>query len=309
MLRTFATTALLLLAAACASADVINVEFKFTPFVGDPATQDQVQTVPGTARVFLNSVPYAEQEIESSEVPVLFDEREIAASVWLPVESAGPALRKGKNTFRVEFTPRDDKARYRAQLRWASVMDETVESSDGGNYAATNQTGAGVDDKEARGPITFEREFVADFAADLPWHHNPAVTSLTAEDRSAILRLVAARVEAFQPDFAPLYALLDASGKIDGAAVREARCLEAAHAAGLRVAARPESEIEILPSGGPEVVVSHASGQIYYPVDPSRFEKIEDEDIQMAVGMALFVVYPPRLVFVRSAAGAWDAAY
>ena len=121
---------LALIWSSAASAGVLNVEFKFTPFTGDPATADQVQSVPGKAFVFMNGVPIADQEIREEELPVLFDEREISPSVWIPTESLGPALRKGKNTIRIEFTPDDAKVKYRAQLRWASVMDEATESSE-----------------------------------------------------------------------------------------------------------------------------------------------------------------------------------
>ena len=176
-----------------AAAEVVNVEFKFTPFVGDPAKEDKVTTVAGTARVFLNGVPYAEQEVGAGEVPVMFDEREIAASVWVPTASCGPALRQGKNTIRIEFEPADAKAAYRAQLRWAYVMSESTEEGDDGRYAATNQAGEGVEEKEAKGNVIFEREFQADFAADLPWHHYPAVTPSTMRTSKALGALVAER--------------------------------------------------------------------------------------------------------------------
>ena len=38
---------LILFWSSVASAEVVNVEFKFTPYVGDPAKSDQVETVPG----------------------------------------------------------------------------------------------------------------------------------------------------------------------------------------------------------------------------------------------------------------------
>jgi hypothetical protein len=47
-----------------ATAAVLNVEFKFTPFLGDPAKEEKVESVPGIARVALSSrcrerAPYA----------------------------------------------------------------------------------------------------------------------------------------------------------------------------------------------------------------------------------------------------------
>ena len=56
--------ALLMAAASLAPAAVINVEFKFTPFVGNPAKDEKVTTVPGKADVFINNVPFAEQDVQ-----------------------------------------------------------------------------------------------------------------------------------------------------------------------------------------------------------------------------------------------------
>jgi len=143
---------MILLWSSSAMAGVINVEFKFTPFVGDPIKSSQVETVPGKASVFVNNVPVAEKQVDKQEVPVLFEEREIAPSVWLPVQSLGPVLRKGKNKIRIEFEPTDSKMPYRAQLRWASVTDQVTKVENGpGHVQETNQSGEGVDDKKTKG--------------------------------------------------------------------------------------------------------------------------------------------------------------
>ena len=71
---------------------------------------------------------------------------------------------------------------------------------------STNQANEGVDDRKAvKGKVVFEREFPADFALDLPWHHYPAVTSLTEEDKQKIAALLKTRAGWFKPDFAALY--------------------------------------------------------------------------------------------------------
>ncbi|HEX2769361.1 MAG TPA: hypothetical protein VHN12_08735, partial [Geobacteraceae bacterium] len=170
-MRKIAVSLLLLLFwCSLAAAGVVNVEFKFTPFVGDPSKADQVETMPGKASVFINNVLMAEQEVGRKEVPVLFEEREIAPAVWVPAQSLGPALRRGKNKVRIEFQPADSTAPYRAQLRWASVTDQVTKTEDApGRVHETNQSGEGLDDRKATGPIVFEREFIADFATDLPW--------------------------------------------------------------------------------------------------------------------------------------------
>ena len=77
--------AFLLLVAPLAPAAVINVEFKFTPFVGDPEKDTQVTAVPGKAQVFINNVPFTEEEVRADKLPVLFDEHEVSPSVWVPV--------------------------------------------------------------------------------------------------------------------------------------------------------------------------------------------------------------------------------
>lgn len=300
---------LLLLWSSAAGAKVINVEFKFTPFVGDPAKADQVDTVAGQAAVFINNLPIAEQPVGAQEVPVLFDDREIAASVWVPVESLGPVLRKGKNTFRIEFVPTDAKASYRAQLRWASVTDQERKEDEDGSHKATNQSDEGVEDKQATGKVVFEREFVADFAADLPWHHYPPVTALSDEDKQQLKTLVKARADAFKPDFSGVYKLLKGNQKVDPSKVKAAKCLDKAYAAGVRIAAAPVEQIDFATTGGAGVVVRSKAGPLYAPTDPSTFEKIKGDEAQMCVAMALFGVYPPQLAVVRAPSGAWEVAY
>jgi hypothetical protein len=295
---------------AANAAEVINVEFKFTPFVGDPAKEDAVKTVAGTARVYLNGVPYAEQEVSESDVPVLFEEREIAPSVWLPASSCGPALRKGTNTIRIEFEPSDPKGTYRAQLRWASVMNESTKESEGGHMSATNQSGEGVEEKEAKGEVTFEREFQADFATDLPWHHFPAVTALGDADKKALVALLTKRVEAFRPDFAKLYALIEGrQAGVDLAEMKKSKCLAEAYAAGARIAAAAPDAIEFLTTGNPEVVIRAKAGQLFFPADMSVLERMEDEETQMCISVVFALVYPPHLAVVRSPAGAWEIVY
>jgi len=160
--------ALFLGATSLAPAAVINVEFKFTPFVGDPAIDQEVTTVPGKAQIFIDNVPFSEQETHEEKLPVLFDEHEVSPAVWLPMSSAGAVVRKGKNKVRIEFTPNDPAKAYRAQFRWASVTDQPTEEAGPGSGHATNQADEGVDDrKTVKGKVVFEREFTADFALDL----------------------------------------------------------------------------------------------------------------------------------------------
>jgi len=299
---------LLLLLAAPSAAKVINVEFKFTPFVGDPAKVDHVTTVPGQARVVLNGLPIASQPVGKEEVPVMFEAREVAPAVWVPVESLGSMVRKGKNTIRFEFTPTDAQASYRAQLRWASVNDDATQQGGAGHGKATNQSDEGVDNKQGKGKVVFEREFVADFAADRPWHHYPSVDKLSDADQEQLSALVNARAAIFKPDFADLYALLKKNDKIDSAAVQKAKCLDRAYAAGIRIVPAPTDQVEVLITGGPAVVIAAKGGNLFVPENPSAFGKITDQGAQMCLSAALMAAYPPRLVAVKAPPGIWEVA-
>ena len=303
------TLLLLLLVMSLARAAVINVEFKFAPFVGDPAKDQEVTTVAGKAVVFINNVMIAEQELRAEKSPVLFDAHEVSAAVWVPMSSVGPVVRKGKNKVRIEFTPNDADKAYRAQLRWASVLDEETQEVAPGSVKATNQANEGVDDRKAlQGKVVFEREFAADFALDLPWHHYPAVTSLTEEDKQKIAALLKTRAEWFQPDFAALYKAIEENESLKVDDVRKARCLEAVYKLGVRVTAPPAGEMEFTTTNGPEVVVTRKNGSLW-GLDEKTFAPVKDEEVQMCAGMALSAIYPGRIVAVHKPEGTWEIVY
>lgn len=299
---------LFLLCPVVASAEVLNVEFKFTPYTGD-TKNDQVDSVAGTARVFLNGIPVAEQPVTAQSLPVLFDAREIGPAVWVPVASLGPAVRKGKNSIRIEFEPTDATAPYKAQLRWATVTDQTSRTENGeGQVSETNQSGEGGEEKPGKGKVVFEREFTADFAKDLPWHHYPAVTSLDDKDRQALAELVKTRGDLYKPKFDGIYALLATRPGVEVERVRKAKCLDAAYKAGVRVPAPPADQLDFVAGGTPEVVVRRKGGDLF-TFDPAQFKRIKDGDTQMCAGMVLEMVFPRQMVVVRSPAGAWELAY
>ncbi|MGH8163531.1 MAG: hypothetical protein ACREP1_04270 [Rhodanobacteraceae bacterium] len=298
--------ALLILSSSFASAAVINVEFKFTPFLGNPAADKEVTTVPGRAQVFINNVPFADQEVHEQKLPVLFDEHEVGPAVWVPMSSAGAVVRKGRTKIRIEFTPNDSKKPYRAELRWASVTDQPTEESGPGTMKATNQANEGVDErKEVKGKVTFEREFTADFALDLPWHHYPAVTALSEEDKQKIAALLETRAEWFQPDFAALYKAIEDNDSLKVDDVRKAQCLEAAYKSGVRVVAPPAGEMNFTTTGGPEVVVTRTNGTLF-GLNEKTLAGLKDEEAQMCAGVVLSTVYPGRMGLVRKPDGAWE---
>lgn len=287
-----------------AMAAVINFEVQFTPFVGDIA-KDHVETVPGKAYVYLNNVPVAEQDVDRKRVPVIFDNREIAAAVWVPVKSLGGMVRKGKNTIRIEFVPTDTKASYQSRLQWNEVTDQKREQRSGGSVTSTNRGGEGMETKKSQGKAVFEREFAGDFATELAWHKYPALNALNDEDRQKLAALVKDRAEAFKPNFDAIYKILATKPELQVAEIRKIGCLEKAHAAGVRVPVPGAADLEFATTGNSAVVVARKSGWLY-PFDRKSFAKVKGEDVQMCAGFALSIIYPPRLVVAKTPDGRWQ---
>jgi hypothetical protein len=295
-----------LLLGGWARATVINVEFKFTPFLGDPEKDEKVTTVPGKALIFINNVPTTEQEVNADDLPVLFEEHEVAAAVWVPVSSLGPVVHKGSNKLRIEFTPNDPEKTYRAQLRWASVTDTTKEEEEPGSVRSTNQANEGIDDRKSiKGKVVLEREFTADFAQDLPWHHYPAITSLTEEDKQKIAGVLKTRADWFKPDFSALYKALEENEALKVEDVRKAQCLETVYKAGVRVNAPAAGELDFALTDGPVVLVTK-KGSALFGLDEKTFAPIKDEETQMCAGLALSMIYPGKVMVVRQPNGDWQ---
>ncbi len=148
----------------------------------------------------------------------------------------------------------------------------------------------------------------ADFALDLPWHHYPAVTSLTDEDKQKIAVLLKARAEWFQPDFAKVYKAIEDNESLKVDDVRRARCLEAVYKLGVRVSAPPAGELEFTTTNGPEVMVTRKSGSLF-GLNEKTFAPVKDEEMQMCAGMALSVIYPARLMVVHKPGDVWEIVY
>jgi len=302
-----ALLASLVLWSHCAVAAVINFEVQFTPFVGDLAMSN-VQTVPGKAYIYLNNVLVADQDVEQKSVPVMFDNREIAAAVWVPVKSLGGVVRKGKNTVRIEFVPTDTKASYQSRLQWNEVTDQVKEQRGGGAVSSTTRGGEGMETKKSQGRIVLERDFTGDFATDLPWHKYPSVSALNDEDKQKLVALVKDRAEAFKPNFDPIYQLLGAKPEIQVAQIRKVGCLEKAHAAGVRVPVPDAADLEFATTGTAAVVIGRKSGWLY-PFDEKAFARLKGEQLQMCAGIALSVAYPPRLVVAKTPDGRWEVVF
>ncbi|MEN6321347.1 MAG: hypothetical protein ABFD82_21710 [Syntrophaceae bacterium] len=308
-MRHIAVIALIFFWSSLAVAGVINVEFQFTPFTGDPIKSNQVETVAGKARVFINNVILAEQQVLSKTVPVLFEEREVAPSVWVTMAGLEPRLRKGKNMIRIEFEPENNKTPYSARLAWASVTDQVTKQEEPGRYRETNQAGQGADTKTATGKVILEREFVADFAADLPWHHYPPVTSLGNEDKQSLMTIIGERAKAFKPNFAGIYQLLAGTEGIKVNAVRTAKCLDKAYAVGIRIGVPGKDQFEFITTGNPEIVVQRKGGDLFSLDNQNLLERVGDDDMQMCAAMALYLAFPPRVAVIRTPIGGWEVVY
>ena len=298
-----------LLAPSLACAGVLNVEFKFTPYTGD-LKQDEVQKVPGKVRVFLNGAPYVEQEVEAGSVSVLFDDREVSPALWMTGSGMGPQLRKGKNHLRIEFEPADAKLAYTGQLRWSQVTDQVTESdNEDGSHSSTNMSGQGREDRPVTGKLVMERDFVADFATDRKWHHYPSPAPLSDADKAQLLALVTSRGEGFKPGFEGVYSALESHPEMQLAEIRKMKCMDAAWAAGIRVAPVPADQVAFDVGSGPEVIVRGSKGALYDFGDRAKFAKIPGDDLQMCAGMVLSIAYPPRMAVVRAPSGGWEVVY
>ncbi|AXK39482.1 hypothetical protein DWG20_08565 [Crenobacter cavernae] len=151
--------ALLLGASALAQAEV-NMEFKFTPFVGAENEAGKIEVMPGTARIYVNGALHSERKL--AKASVLADGGGVAPSLSLPVSSLGEKLKRGANTLRVEFRPADANKRYRVQFGWAAASDSIGAADDAGRRRSGNQASStGRQTRDAVGPVAFESRFSA----------------------------------------------------------------------------------------------------------------------------------------------------
>lgn len=290
-------------------ANVTNVEFHFSPFQGDVAKADRVKIVAGKARVLINGLLIAEREVRASEAPVLFEERQIGGPIWITGQSLGPSLRKQGNLLRIEFEPATAGLAYQTQLRWAFVSDGSTEKVEGNKHTSTNMTGEGKEEKAAQGKFSVEKAFDADFAPERPWHQYPAVMALSEEDRAALAALVQKRLDAYQPNFAQAYALLQSDPRVDIAEMRELRCVEKAYQAGMRVKGPAAGQLVVTLSGKAEVLLQAKGAPLFQPADPNFFPKVKDQSLMRCMIPVLEVLFPERLLAAKNPNGTWEEAH
>lgn len=119
------------------------------------------------------------------------EEVEVFPALWFTALQLQRLLRRGDNLLRLHLTPKDGALRYRSQFRWVVSEDQTPTSTTArGSVLSTNHGAEGEDDREARGPVTLQRALQAPFTTVQPWLGAPAISTLTAADRAAILELI-----------------------------------------------------------------------------------------------------------------------
>jgi len=303
-----ALAVLLMIFPVLATAAVVNVEFHFAPYTGNPDTEDVIVFVPGQTRLFVNGLPFAEVEVREQKYQIIFSDREISsAPVSLTGESFGALLRKSTNTLRVEFVPADAQRTYTAELRWASVTDGVTETRTEQGVSSTNLAQQGRDRQTVQGTAVLEREFQADFVHDLPWHHYPPVQALGEADKQQIRTLVAQRLQALQPDFKVFYAWLD-KHNFKVADIRKGKVLEKIHASGLRVKMVDAARLEFIVGGGPGVMVKAAGTEpVYRPENPQALSKVTTKGAKDFATSVLPQLFPARLIVARTPSGVWEA--
>ncbi|MFN5221629.1 MAG: hypothetical protein ACK5FE_12105 [Cyanobacteriota bacterium] len=292
-----------------ALAEVLNLEFGFTAFRGDPATADRVPTVAGKAELEINGLPLLEKELEADQAMVLFAERRLSPGLWLPMESFRRLLRRQGNSLVLRFTPRQVGAPYSAQLSWNSVEDSVSQRRQvEGNRVrleATNETDRGSERRDSRGPVEFRRSFDAPFADEQPWQSQPPIQTIQPADRSAILALVRARRDLYAADMTAAYRLLEGFPGLDAAVLRQQGCLEQAWRQGVRVKPLQGESLQLLPTGGPVVVVRPGRGELFpLQVPPGMVDRLSLEQT-LCVSGALVGLLPPWMGFVQDGQGGW----
>ena len=295
---------------AVATAAIVNVEFNFAPYTGNPDKEDVIVFVRGEARLFINGLPFAEVDVKEQKYKIIFSDREISsAPVSISGNSFGPLLLKGRNALRVEFSPADPKRTYTAELAWAAVTDGVTETRDAkGTVTSTNLAQKGRDRRTAEGRVVLEREFDADFATDRPWHRYPPVKALSETDKQQIRALAAQRLQALEPDFKAFYGWLERQN-VQVADVRRDRVLEKIHASRLRVKMADAAKLELVAGSGPGVMVRAVGGEpLYKPDNPQVLAKVADKSAQEFAMAVLPRFFPPRLVVARTPAGVWEIA-
>ena len=88
--------------------------------------------------------------------------------------------------------------------------------------------------------------------------------------------------------------------------MKKAKCLENAYKVGIRIKAPTLEQLEAVVSNSPELLLQGKGGSPLHPFNRVAFEKIKGDENQMCAAMALFTLYPPRLIVVRTPAGKWE---
>lgn len=224
-------------------------------------------------------------------------------------------VRRGDNLLRLRFTPKDGSLPYRSQFRWLVVEDKTTTSTTAkGSMLTSNYGSEGREDQETRGPAKVQQAFQAPFARVEPWHEVPAVTALAPDDRAVILDLIRRRAALFAQDFAAAHSHLaslprDGGITLDVPEIRRLACLEAGYAAGMRVAAPAEADLQLVTTNSP-VVVARGTGEFLFrfPNEPGMAERYAaiPNDKGFCLAISFNMLFPKRLLLVKGVDGQWQ---
>jgi hypothetical protein len=278
------------IAAATGSAEIVNAEFGFDMYTGDRSKQSKLKAVPGRMRVFFNDISFRNQKSFDRELAVMSGN--IMSGNGIFVSRAGPIIRKGKNSIRVEFEATDSNVEYNATLAW------TFSNYDQSGVSKTD----GTDTKTGKGKITITKEFTAPFAEDLPWHHYPSVQTLTETDKQSIAAVLQTLADAFKPNFAPIYARIGS----EAAEIRGMGCIENAYAQGVRMRAASLDQLTFDLTGTPEVTVRGKGVRLFVPNDAKFWDKVNNDICLMTMFDSAFASV---LHVVKSPAGVWQIVY
>ncbi len=147
-----------------------------------------------------------------------------------------------------------------------------------------------------------------------PWHEVPAVTALAPDDRAVILDLIRRRAALFAQDFAAAHSHLaslprDGGITLDVPEIRRLACLEAGYAAGMRVAAPAEADLQLVTTNSP-VVVARGTGEFLFrfPNEPGMAERYAaiPNDKGFCLAISFNMLFPKRLLLVKGVDGQWQ---
>lgn len=297
-----------------ALAEVINRELRFSPYAGTLSAETPVTSLPGRIVVQLNQIPISDEREPARELTLSPVSNRPTAVLWLPLHQSDRFLRERDNTLRLRFIPDELQRPYTAWSEWNGVSDRTIESeerqSDGSlRVTSTNVVELEVDQRQHHGELVIERRFDAPWVTSQPWQHQPAITSLSDADSTALRQMVQERRRLFLNDLPAAYAAMPRDAGVELAVLQQNRCLEQARESGMTLGDPDGQEVRLRTTGGPVVVAEGSSGELFPRTFPAAFGEQLNVEQTLCITGALAVALPRWMLFVRSTEGRWQSLY